>query len=259
MAAAAGTKVVVLSLASASERRRRFAERAADAGIDWQFFDAHTGPSPDLAYDEAAAALHHGRPLLPGELGCYSSHVAIWKAFLATGDEQIIVLEDDVIVDWAGLRIVADGDFAGKDYDFVRLYAMKPSRFRMVERNYLRHSLYLVQYYERVYGTQGYIITRRAAARFVERFARVVRPIDDQMDRYYENGVKSFGLFPFLLVEESRESEIGLARFASPASAWSAETLALFRADRRRESRAYRAMLVRDRVRRSLRRIGLAR
>src|SRR3712207_8056971 len=44
------------------------------------------------------------RSLMPGELGCYSSHYHAWQTLLESGAPQMIVLEDDTIVDWTFLE-----------------------------------------------------------------------------------------------------------------------------------------------------------
>src|SRR5215813_4709391 len=75
----ARTRVVVISMPDAAERRSRFEERARGASVAWNFFPAHAALHPALRYDESDAIVAKGRPLRPGELGCYSSHYAAWS------------------------------------------------------------------------------------------------------------------------------------------------------------------------------------
>jgi glycosyl transferase family 25 len=98
------TKVVVISLPDASDRRASFAERARGTSIGWTWFDAHLELAPGLTHDPDEAIVAKGRPLYPGELGCYSSHYAAWEMFLDSGAPQMLVLEDDTIVDWGFWR-----------------------------------------------------------------------------------------------------------------------------------------------------------
>ena len=74
------TKIIVISLPAAQERRERFRERAHNAPVAWSFYPGRTGLHPRLHYDEQAAIIAKGRPLRPGELGCFSSHSAIASA-----------------------------------------------------------------------------------------------------------------------------------------------------------------------------------
>lgn len=207
------TKILVVSLASAAERRARFAERARDAPLPWQFFDAHSALSPSLAYEPAAAEWHHGRALQPGELGCYSSHFTIWETLLRDDCDQYIVLEDDVIIDWKMIEALYRRNIADDGFQYLRLYYKKQSSYVTVAEKYLSRSTAVIHLLGKSYGTQGYVIEKSGAERLVECCAQVRRPIDDQMDRYWEHGVANLSLFPFPIIEESVPSEIGMTRF----------------------------------------------
>src|SRR6185369_9074912 len=97
------TRIIVISMADAYERRARFEERARNAPVPWSFYPAHTGLHPALHYDEQSAIVSKGRPLRPGELGCFSSHYAAWEELQSDVADQYVVLEDDVIVVWTFL------------------------------------------------------------------------------------------------------------------------------------------------------------
>lgn len=46
--------------------------------------------------DDAAFRRNTGRLMLPGEYGCYRSHIKALNAFLATADDLALIVEDDV-------------------------------------------------------------------------------------------------------------------------------------------------------------------
>lgn len=213
-----GAKVYVISMAGSRERRRRFSRHAEDCGLEWQFFDAHTKLAADLSYDEEVAIANHGRPLTAGELGCYSSHYSVWQNFLKTEDEKCVILEDDVVVDWAGVQLVANMELTSFGINYLRLYHKRPGRMQVLASDFGRRSLHIVELFDKAYGTQGYIICRSAAEMFCGTFSDVVRPIDDQMDRYFDHGVRNLSVYPSLLFEESVPSEIGSSRFKQKAA-----------------------------------------
>lgn len=213
------TRIMVISLDSALERRSRFAMRAEDAGLEWRFFDAHRQLDPRLAYDPAHATRIFGRELLPAELGCYSSHAALWCDLIASDHQQYVVLEDDVIVDWKCLKRLVQHDFAAEGVGYVRLYYKRPTPFATLRTRYISRELSLIRLWGKAYGTQGYIITRAGAERLLANCRAVRRPIDDQMDRYWEHGVPNLSLFPFPILEEAVASDIGAERFERPRSA----------------------------------------
>ena len=207
------TRVAVISMTDATERRARFAERAREADLAWEFFPAMTSLHPALRYSEEEAIVSKGRPLRAGELGCYSSHYAVWQQVQAGTDDQWIVLEDDVIADWAFLHKLARIDFAAVGIDYLRLYYKWPSRYRVLQTNFIEHARSLVRLSGTAYGTQAYLITRAGAARLLDHCRIVKRPIDDEMDRSWAHGLPNLALFPFPVIEESSQTTIGNARF----------------------------------------------
>lgn len=209
----------VISMADAAERRASFAARAADAAVPWTFVDAATGLVPGLTLDTEAVDRNKGRALTAGEIGCYASHFSIWRDMVENCIAQAIVLEDDVIVDWAFLAQLARMDLEAEGIDYLRLYSKMPVATRVVRRNFIHHSRSVVELVGHPYGTQGYVITRAGAQRFVRHCARIVRPIDDQMDRSWEHGIPNLALHPAPIIEAAIASGIGGARFAGGRSA----------------------------------------
>src|SRR3546814_12334388 len=59
----------------------------------------------------------------------------------------------------------------------------------------------------------AYAITLPAARAFLRACATVKRPVDDQMDRSWEHGVRNLALFPSPVIEEFVESGIGSVRY----------------------------------------------
>ena len=208
-------KVVVLSLAGAVERRARFAEHVPSDCMQWDFFDAHTGLSDALVYDRRRAMLAKGRELRPGELGCYSSHFGIWQQLLDDDEsEGYIVLEDDVVADWSFLRALTDYDPATHGLDYLRLYFKHTPRFSVLQRHFVRRSTSLIEIMDPAFGTQAYFVSKAGARRLVSTSQRVFRPVDDQMDRFWDHGLANISVFPFPVFERMGESEIGSARFS---------------------------------------------
>lgn len=207
------TRVVVISLPDAAGRRATFAERARGTALQWSWFDAHRQLAPGLTHDPDEALVAKGRPMYPGELGCYSSHYTAWERFLETEASQLLVLEDDTIVDWGFLEKLVRLDLRGAGVPYLRLYAKRPCALREVMRDAVEQQRTLVEYLDRPLGTQGYVITRDGAERFVRHCRRVRRPLDDELDRSWDHGVACLGIFPFPLIEESTASSIGPDRF----------------------------------------------
>lgn len=210
-------EILVVSLESAAARRAAFAERAAGTSLPWRFFDACTGPTPGMEIDELAIRRNKGRLMSKGEIGCYASHFSIWQDMLARDVRQAIVLEDDTVVDWAYLDLLARTDLHAAGIDYLRLYAKRPTWQRVVRRDFLQHSRTIVELIGSAYGTQGYAITRDGAARLAAHCRTVRRPVDDAMDRSWAHGLPNLALYPAPILEATVESEIGASRFSAKA------------------------------------------
>jgi glycosyl transferase family 25 len=203
------TMVRVISLESAQRRRERFTGDAAAATIEWEFFAACTGPAAPLTYDPKGAIRRAGRKLSPGELGCYASHYKIWEAFLQSDADQIIVLEDDVLVDWALLARLAAHDFSGGPVDLLRFYSTHPFRYKIASYRFLSPHSHLVRAEGSLLGTQGYLLTRRAAEALLSLGTTMVMPIDWLMALSWRHKLPNYCLFPFPILERYVPSSIG--------------------------------------------------
>jgi glycosyl transferase family 25 len=210
----ARTKVVVINMKNAVERRARFEERAPPTPVPWSFYPAHTSLHPALTYDEQRAIIAKGRPLHAGELGAYSSHYATWHDLQTDDADQYVVLEDDVIVDWTFLAKLAKVDLARMGINYLRLYYTYPPRATtLVKENFIDREHSIIELYGRVYGALGYVITKAGARTLLDHCRIVRRPIDDEMDRAWVHGQRNLSVFPFPVIGESGDSIIGGARF----------------------------------------------
>jgi len=205
------TKVWVVSIADAKTRRNTFS--AAANFSDWQFFDAHTEVKGALLYDKERVAGRYGRVMGMGELGCYSSHYAVWEWLLQSEFDQMIVLEDDVVADGGFIDMLKHCSLAERGIEYLRLFAKMPAPWRFVASPYLERYRHLIRYTGYALGTQAYAITRRGAERFIESGRSIEAPVDVYMDRTWAHGVLNLALYPFPVYERFQPSSIGEERF----------------------------------------------
>jgi glycosyl transferase family 25 len=207
------TGISVISLAADSDRRGAFLRNAAMADVEWRFFDACTGLAPGLTYDPAESDVAWGRRLTQGELGCYASHFSLWQNLLASDLDQLIILEDDLLVDWGFIRLMLDVDFSAQGINYLRLFSRVPCPSRHIRWRYLDDSRALIRFVDYALGTQAYLITRNGAATLSLHCQRVRRAIDHEMDRFWDHGVPNLAVYPYPVVEISAPSRIGGSRF----------------------------------------------
>lgn len=199
------TIVHVISLPDSLRRPAMACQLDAVDGLEWCFFDAARTPPATIDYDPAAARRAIRRELTPGELGCYGSHVALWQRIASGADDVAVVLEDDLLIDpgfFADLPAVVA---ALAQHPFVRLHAKAPTSARIIGRVAGRH---VVRYRGAAIGAQGYILRREGAQRWLDSIAAVVRPVDDEMERYWAHGIANIGLHPYPIIERMGPSTI---------------------------------------------------
>src|SRR5690606_3123850 len=200
------TEIWVVSLADADQRRIEFAASVPAAAPAYEFFDAHTALSPELVYENGASRATHGRTLRAGELGCYSSHFTLWRWLLESPYKQMVVIEDDVRLDWSFMTFLLQHDFASMHIDYLRLFAKIPPRWRYVATPFLDRYHHLVRSTGYALGTQAYLLTRPAAEKLVRHGAHVRYPIDVFMDRYWQHHVPNLAIYPFPVLEQFQPS-----------------------------------------------------
>lgn len=205
------TAVRIISLEN-SPRRDTFQPPPDALGLDWSVMDASTDLIDGVAYDPRLSYRHMNRQLAQGEIGCYCSHVRLWRELLAaSASEQLIIMEDDVYADWAFVAAFAEVDWSKAGVDYLKFFIKRPAKFRMVRWNYPIYDRHIVEYTTLALGGGAYLITRKAAERF-ERLSRVIsRPVDVAMDRSWATGIPVMAVFPFIAMELSLPSSL-LAR-----------------------------------------------
>lgn len=208
-----GLEIAVISLASSTERRRLVCERMKASPIPWRIHDASNGADNPLPYDPNRAMITYGARLTPNEIGCCVSHYQCIREFAYSESpfNYILVLEDDVWIDFgfnfAGLPRV----MSWLGMDFLLLYSRQMGGTKFLGR--LGHRTFFRFTYPQ-FGNQAYVLSKEGARRMVEAIPRIDRMIDDEMERYWVNGLPTYALFPYPVLELNCPSTVpkGLAK-----------------------------------------------
>lgn len=200
----------------------------------------------------------HGAPLRPGEIGCFASHFRLLREFKETrAAAWLLVVEDDVLID-SGFpfdQLLALMERAGLEY--LKLYSRFPVRYQKVGEKILGRNI--VRFRGSLFGlpgrpslplgTQGYLISRDGAAAFIHSVDAIFRPIDWELDRYWNNGLGSYSIYPHPLLELASQTTITRVRRRPPPSPadWLRHVSSLV-ADRLRRSVHDYGLRQRDRV-----------
>lgn len=134
-----------------------------------------------------------GRELSDGEKACFASHYKLWQECVKI-DESIIILEDDVEFSDEFLNNGEEyiEELSKSEYEYVRFCYLFDKKFYPLNNNYLLS-------FEKLAGTQGYILKPSAAKKFIKYAKRRIYPVDDYMDMFYKHKVLNIVKKPLLL------------------------------------------------------------
>jgi len=201
-------QIFVISLRFAQARREHVSHEMAAAGVRFRFFDAIEGAfglEHFVAYRPRLYWINARRAPMPGEIGCYASHLALWRRCVELG-EPILVLEDDfhLVSGFAGRlhRVEA----LTREFGFLRLQSIERQRRRFSLRprrpvHKVRERDELSVYYLSAVPLcmLAYAISPSAAAALVEASGQLSAPVDKFMQHTWEHGVPLFGIAPPLV------------------------------------------------------------
>jgi glycosyl transferase family 25 len=153
----------VINMDGARERWLLMEGQLEALGMPYERFAAVDGKKlggthPD--FSPLSYMLMHGRRFIPGEVGCYLSHVGALKAFLASGHDHALILEDDVVIDPRTPELI-EAAIATGTWDILRLSTVNSGAKHAYKALSADHDLAIALTREK--GAGAYVVTRRSA------------------------------------------------------------------------------------------------
>ena len=152
------------------------------------------GVTPPLEWidcDTDAFGRNNGRTILPGEYGCYRSHLKALSIFLGTGDPAGVIVEDDIelsadLIDRASAAVEA---LPGADV--IKLFNHRVVGFRRITISRNGDEIGRT-----AHGPQGsaacYIVTRKGAERLLTALRIMSYPWDVALERGWASGAQIY-------------------------------------------------------------------
>lgn len=169
------------------------------AGIAFERFAAFEGralsPEQLARVDAPTYARSHGKEPTAGEMGCYLSHLEAMRAFLATGHEHCLILEDDAQVPPQARQVVNAVVAASAPWDMVMLYGNHKAQPAVTAE--LGDGWRLVGFFGKQTGAVAYLLNRRAAQAYVDHLLPMRLPIDHAFGEAWHWGLRIRGVNPF--------------------------------------------------------------
>ena len=201
----------VINLERSPQRLARIAADLQQAGIAFERFAAIEGRELDPLqcpdFDRQGYERLHGKLPTANELGCYFSHVGAVRAFLATGREWGLILEDDARVPADLREVLAQLLASGAQGDMNLLYGNR-RHFSMATAE-LGQGRQVVGYWAKQTGAVAYLINRKAAQAFSDHLLPMRLPLDHAFVEVWRLGIRLRGLHPFVVGTGEFVSDIG--------------------------------------------------
>ena len=182
----------LINLPRATERRAKMEEQLARLPFDHAVFDGVDGNAREADLlektDVSAFERNMGRKILIGGIGCYNSHLGVWRDFLTSGKQVDVVFHED-FVEAIDLALEAEAH-----WDFLKLNCI---RAKLPVSQGKIGTYTLNAYVGPATGTGAYLINRATAEKLLPRMLPVTRATDHEINRFFLHDFRFFGLEPF--------------------------------------------------------------
>ncbi len=193
-----GLMVVLINLPRSVKRREQMEQRLAALGLPYELLPAIDGradwerllPSVNVQAFER----HVGRDVLPGEVGCYHSHLKAWQRFLASDARVLLVLEDDMVFHDDFVDALHTALRGRAHWDMLKLAKI---RAKQPVCQGLLGPYRLNAYLGAATGFGAYLVQRETAQRLLPALLPICAPIDRELEQVHRHDVRHFGFEPF--------------------------------------------------------------
>ena len=192
-------RMFVINLARAKDRRRRIIQQFAKVGLKPEFHKAVDGrrlTAEHYAEVDRRTRQRMGlRPQANGSIANWLSQRQVMQRIVENGPEIAAIFEDDAMLAPELPSVLAALEQRLVSFDIVKLNRRTPSKTFIPYKQLLTgHSVGRVRYHD--FGTEGYVITRDAARRFLEATPKMTWELDQAINNYWENGLNIYYLDP---------------------------------------------------------------
>lgn len=196
-------KIVVINLERAVERRRQIVARLQALGLDFELYRAIDGQCVPPEFEgliDWAGSRRDGRPIRMGSIANWLSQRQVLQDMVENGPEVMTVLEDDVLFSPEFPAVLSALQDTSEPFGIVFLHHGPERPFIPHVELDTGHWLGWVRWSH--FGSQGYVITRSAARRFLESNPLVRTGIDRALARYWHHGLTTYCLRPAVVLHQ---------------------------------------------------------
>lgn len=199
-------RIFVISLPTQSERRAFIRAQFESMDLPFTFFDAVDVRRRQVdyfrAFDVRRFELNTGRNPLTAEIGCYASHLTLWRTCLVL-DEPILILEDDAALDARFENALPFVEREIGSLGFVRLESNKKRLGPTVAAGSAFSARYCHSY---PFSAMAYALSPVVARSFIEHSQTFAAPVDKFIKDFWVHQQPLYQLSPAVVAE----SDVGI-------------------------------------------------
>lgn len=196
--------ISVVSLKNALERRVHINKQFMTQQIEFQYFDAIEPHQIDEALKNTGIELKNCS-LTKGEIGCFLSHLSLWKKIIDNNLPYMAIFEDDIYLGSEAKSFLKDNSWIPENVEVIKLEAFSDSvQVELFSKKNLINDRSLFLLKGRHLGTAGYIISNAGARNLFNYISDldVLKPIDDIMFDSYIAKKMVYQMQPALCVQD---------------------------------------------------------
>jgi glycosyl transferase family 25 len=193
-------KICLINLARSTDRLTACANQLGAYSLPFERIEAVNGDSLDAAiinelYNFADSSYH--KHLTNGELGCYLSHVRAWQKIVDEQLDYAVILEDDILLQGdiqEGLEAIKN---IQQPWDLIKL-AEAPAKRKAVHQIAVG-DFSLITYNKVPSRTCAQVVSLSGAKKLLATSSHINRPIDIELQYWWECELSVFGLKPYVV------------------------------------------------------------
>ena len=199
-------KVIVINLARAVARRQAMTEILGSLDMEFEILEATDWK--DLTEQEyslvntAERERQGQKPLSKSMIAAVTSHRRALTQLISSKDEMAVILEDDVTISPEFKTVLALAGHSGVDFDVIFLHRGRSRNAFVPLKRMGNYRLGMVKFSD--WGTQGYIVTRKAAQAYFKYYPKILYRSDHSLHAFWENGLETFSLDPPVVFHENQ-------------------------------------------------------
>jgi glycosyl transferase family 25 len=195
---------------------------------------------PISDFNERKFNIFHGKAMNKAEIGCYLSHMKVFRTFLQSNNPYALVLEDDVVLPENMVDLLEAALPYEKHWDMIRLTSLKQGKYipfaPLPDGHNLSYNL------KQLKSTGAYLVNRHAAQCCLDKMLPMFIPYDVALDREWHYGFKTACISPMPIpIDFDIPGQIGSA---GKIKFYRATTFRIFHALTRCELWVYRTLRI---------------